>query len=105
MTALNDEILRATGGPTVNDGLASHFSKTAAETLGDAERRWLLAQVGAAGGTLGDLWHAVLRAAGHTGSVNDMKLAYWTAQSTFIVFLVSDTGDQLTDALGNLLIV
>ena len=80
MATLNDEIVRATGGPTLNEGLAAHFSRTAEETLGDAERRWLLTQTGAAGGTIGDLWYAVLRAAGHTGSVNDMKLAYWKLQ-------------------------
>ena len=77
---INDEIVRATGGPTVNEGLSTWFSRTATETLGDAERRWLFNQVGAAGGTLSDLWYAVLRAAGHTGSLNDMKLAYWKLQ-------------------------
>ena len=101
---INDEVLRATGGPSLNDGLATWFGRTATETIGDAERRWLLAQAGAAGGTLGDLWYAVLRAAGHTGSLNDMKLSYWSAQDTFVLFLFSDTGDFLTDDLGNFLI-
>jgi len=41
MSALNDEIKRATGGATVNEGLSSWFSRTNAENLGDAERRWL----------------------------------------------------------------
>jgi len=66
----------------VNDGLATWFGKLAGEALGDAERRWLLAQTGAAGGSLGDLWYAVLRAAALTGSVNDMKHAYWSGITT-----------------------
>jgi hypothetical protein len=44
MTTLNDEILRATGGPTINDGLSTYFARTPAESLQDAESRWLIGQ-------------------------------------------------------------
>lgn len=40
--ALNDEILRATGGPTINDGLRSWFGALPGGNLNDAERLWLL---------------------------------------------------------------
>ena len=46
MAALHDEIKRATGGATVNEGLSSWFTRTASETLQDAERRWLKAILG-----------------------------------------------------------
>ena len=75
--SIQDEILRATGGPTVNDGLAVHFGKTATESLQDAERRWLggdeaLAPVQ----QLNDLWIANYG----PGQINDVKLAYWSGQ-------------------------
>lgn len=80
MTTLNDEIVRATGGPTVNDGLATHFSKTATESIQDAEARFLFAQAAVTvKGNLTDMWYQFLRAS-FTGSVGDMKLQYWTAQ-------------------------
>jgi len=44
VSQLNDAILAATGGPTVNDGLSSHYGRTPTESLQDAERRWLIAQ-------------------------------------------------------------
>jgi hypothetical protein len=106
--SVNDQIMLATGGPTINEGLSTWYSRTASETLDDAERRWLLTQVGAVGRSTGDLWYTVLRAAGHTGSLNDMKLAYWTTEGTvnpFIDFLIAENGDNLTDDPGNLLIV
>ena len=77
---LNDEILRATGGPTINDGLRSWFSATADETLGDAERRWLLAFPATTTGATNDLWMQYLGSLGHTGTLNDRLLAYWAAQ-------------------------
>lgn len=80
MSALNDEIKRATGGATVNEGLSSWYTRTATESLNDAEHRWLLAQAATTSGANNDLWHEFLRAAAYTGSVNDMKLAYWKAQ-------------------------
>ena len=76
MTTLNDAILVATGGSTVNDGLASYYSKTATENLQDAEYRWLIEQ-GATAGQINDMWFEVLSNAGHTGTINDMLLAYW----------------------------
>ncbi len=80
MTTLNDQILRATGGPTIPDGLRSWFTALATETLNDAERRWLLAFPSTGVGTNNDLWVQYLRSVGHTGTLNDMLLQYWTAQ-------------------------
>jgi len=75
MTQLNDEILRVTGGATVNDGLASWYSKTDTESINDAEFRWLGEQL-ATGNTINDRWVDL------TGGpqINDGKLAYWSAQ-------------------------
>ncbi len=79
---INDEILRATGGPTINDGLASWYGMTASETLNDAEMRWLLSQAGTTTGTINDLWFEFLSNAPNsfTGALNDMKLLYWSSQ-------------------------
>lgn len=76
---VNDEILRATGGPTINDGLSTWFARTSTESLNDAEYRWLLAKPTVAA-TINDMWFEFLRTSLFTGSLNDMKLAYWTAQ-------------------------
>lgn len=78
---IQDEIRRATGATTVNDGLSAHFSRTTSESLQDAESRFLLAQVAVTSlASIADMWHTFLRAAGHTGSINDMKLQYWSLQ-------------------------
>lgn len=79
---VQDEILRATGGPTVNDGLSNYFGRTADESLQDAEFRWL----GTQGGTLGTIQDRWIEAFGPgtvfngPAQLNDLKLAYWSAQ-------------------------
>jgi hypothetical protein len=82
MGTINDEILRATGGPTLNEGLASWFTQTTAETLSDAEHRWLLAQAATTNASINDMWEQFLLAApnSYSGSLNDMKYLYWSAQ-------------------------
>jgi len=83
MSTLNDEILRATGGPTINDGLSTFFSRTATESLQDAEQRFLLATVIAAeGNAIADLWHQVNleQALSPSNQLNDIKLAFWTSK-------------------------
>jgi hypothetical protein len=72
----NDLILSVTGGPTINDGLAIWYSKTASETLNDAEYRYLIG-LGATAASLNDMWYQVLRVKGFTGSLNDMLYAFW----------------------------
>lgn len=82
MASLNDEIVRATGLP-YNEGLSSWFSRTARESLADAENRWLLTQTGVTDPTsTNDLWRIFLEGVpnNYTGSLNDMKLLYWKAQ-------------------------
>lgn len=77
MPSLNDLILTATGGPTVNDGLANvWFNKQADETLNDAEHRWLSGLVPVPS-TINDMWMQYLRGAGYEGSLNDMLYQYW----------------------------
>lgn len=76
--SINDDIFAATGGPTINDGLAKHFGKTQFESLADAERRWLLAN-GATGGALSTLWQQALAA----GGFKDHK-DFWSQGGTFV---------------------
>ena len=79
METLNDEHLSAQGGPTVNDGLRTHFSALATETLQDAELRFLQAQVAVTTATtIQDAWMQFLAAT--PGTLNDKLLVYWTAQ-------------------------
>jgi len=80
MKELNDEILRATGGPTINEGLATWFSKTKDESLQDAEMRFLTGKLVLVDASIQDRWYAWLGVLGHTGALNDRKLQYWSAQ-------------------------
>jgi len=73
---VNDCILEATGGPTINDGLATFFGMTATENINDAEYRWLGEQ-GATASQLNDRWFELLFSAGLHGSLNDMKHYFW----------------------------
>lgn len=79
MSSTNDAILAKTGGPTINDGLASYYSKTAGETLQDAESRWLSAHVGVTAKSIPDKWYQYLRGLGYTGTLGDMKNKFWNA--------------------------
>lgn len=80
MSKLNDEIVRATGGPTLNGGLALWYSKTASESLQDAEARWLFSQAAVTALEKNqDMWFKFLDVT-YDGTLNDMKLAYWSAQ-------------------------
>jgi hypothetical protein len=75
-----DEILRATGGPTVNDGLSFWYGRTPQESLNDAELRWLKALPGVTANTINDAWRQYLKGLGFLGDLNDMWLAYWERQ-------------------------
>lgn len=77
---LNDEILRATGGPTVTEGLLAYFQAggATATNLMDAEHQWLKIQTPAGQGTNQDLWMDYLGLAlGLDGTLNDRLLQYW----------------------------
>lgn len=86
MGTLNDEILRVTGGPTVNDGKRNFFydllgspGGLAGATLDDMERAFLRVQMPAAEGTTNDLWMQYLGDVfGYSGTFNDMQLQYWS---------------------------
>jgi len=73
---LNDAILAATGGPTINDGLSTFFGKTVDETLNDAAYRWLTEQ-GIPPTQINDMWLDLLRGLGAAGALNDMLLDFW----------------------------
>jgi hypothetical protein len=78
---ISDLILAATGGPTINGGLAGWYSQTASETLMGAENRWLSEQAGVTAVTNLDMWFQFLTLNGYgPGTVGDMKLKYWAAQ-------------------------
>jgi len=83
MTQINDEVLRVTGGPTVQDGQAVHFSKTATESIQDAELRWLNEQILSPDEvfTIADAWFVFaeeqLIGGGH---INDIQLGYWRSK-------------------------
>jgi hypothetical protein len=83
---LNDAILAATGGPTVNDGLRAYYFSSIGSppelqnaSLGDLERRFLRQQMPAAQGTTNDLWMEYLIGGGvvAVGTLNDMQRQYW----------------------------
>ena len=69
-----DEIYRVYGTDLAS-ALATHFSKTASESLQDAEHRWLVAQ-GGSGGAIDDMWVEVFGG----GTVTQAMLAHWTTQ-------------------------
>jgi hypothetical protein len=85
---LNDEILRATGGPTINDGQLAYFLAQGGTgtALNDVTRSWLLSKIVApttGDETTNDLWMIYLTEAGYTtGTLNDRQLAYWTGLPT-----------------------
>lgn len=79
--SVSDEIFRVTG-LGVQDGKAAHFSKTATESVQDAELRFLkdlvIAEVGEA---LPDLWYQLgVEQFPAALSVPDIKLAYWSSK-------------------------
>jgi hypothetical protein len=89
VAVLNQEILRATGGPTVNEGQLKWFQNHGAAgftTFNDAERKFLqVASAEPVGTTLSvaEMWRKLLVAGaymGAAGTLNDGMLAYWTAQ-------------------------
>lgn len=78
---LNDAILEATGGPTVNDGLLAFFIAGGATgpTLPDAERQWLCLKLGvpvSVNATNQDLWMQHL--ASYPGALNDKLFQFWS---------------------------
>ena len=77
MTTTADEILRATGGPSINDGLSTWFARTGSESLQDAEHRWLIEQ-GATPGHINDMWVEVF--GNENEHINDVKNNYWSSQ-------------------------
>ncbi len=83
MSQLNDAIV-AIVGPQINDGLVNHYQTNGATSsdLGTAEYEFLIAN-GATPAHRQDMWYELLRAAGYTGSLNDMLLPFWLAGGVF----------------------
>lgn len=79
---LDDAIIKATGGPSVNEGLLKYYRANGATSnnLMDAERQYLLTRLAVADDgktTNQDLWRAFLLAAPQV-SLNDAQLAFWS---------------------------
>lgn len=79
MGTLNDEILRVTTGPTVNDGLkAFYLSRSAAgTTLPDLEASYLKLQAGVTPGPISDMWMQYLGLKSYSGTINDRQYTWW----------------------------
>lgn len=85
MSQINDAILSATGGPTVNDGLLAFYKLGGATSndLQDAEREFLIIE-GATPAALQDMWFELLRAAPFEGALDDMRLQFWGVGGVFV---------------------
>ena len=105
MGTLNDEILRATGGPTVQDGLRFWYASNGGAPYGaieDMERFFLLANV-ASPGTNQDLWMKYMVSQGFvSGTLNDRLLAFWSAQATpvFPNLLLNSSWQGISGSVG-----
>jgi len=80
--SINDNIKLQTGLGG-NDGLSLWFNRQPGECLNDAEYRWLSSIDTQNSGTINDKWFNILRSAGYTGTLNDMKSSYWESPITF----------------------
>ena len=83
MASLNDEILRVTGGPTVNDGLKAFYAARGVigSNVNDMEVAYLRTRAGVTYGPRGDMWAQYLTGKGYAGTINDQQLAWWTANA------------------------
>jgi len=104
MSTLNDSILTATGGPTVNDGLLDWFRDGGAganSPLQDAEREWLIIQLlfpVVVLDTNNDLWMKFLPP---PGAINDRQFAYWLAGPqlpTALLIPIGETASAVSPA-------
>jgi hypothetical protein len=77
VTHINDDIL-AVVGPQLNDGLLAYYraNGATASQLNDAEYQFLIAQ-GAAPAHVNDMWVEYLTGLGYTGTLDDMRKAFW----------------------------
>jgi hypothetical protein len=91
MSHINDNILAATGGPTVNDGLVDWYGQLNG-SINDAENLWLKQRpYPITSAHSNDMWYQFLRADGYTGALSDMLAQYWAAPSRVIA---NFTGSQ-----------
>ena len=87
MTQINDAILLATGGPSIDEGLLSHYQAggATANTVEDAESEFLIAQGATPGGVSG-MWRELLIAGGFDSdglATDDMRILFWNAGGIF----------------------
>lgn len=78
MSHINDCILIATGGLTVNDGLLTYYKSNGAvsDDMNDAEYEFLIAQ-GVAPAQVNDMWLDLYASLGYTGARADMDYQFW----------------------------
>ena len=87
MTQINDAILLATGGPSIDDGLLSHYQAGGATSnnIIDAETQFLIVQGAVPSGVAG-MWRELLIAGGFDTDgihLDDMKFLFWDGGGTF----------------------
>ncbi len=85
----NDLVVKATGGPTYDDGLSNYYGRLWNENMNDAEYRWLIFQ-GATPGELNDMRFEFLRSLGFSGTYLDMRWAFWTMEAAGILLRHND---------------
>ena len=88
MTQINDAILEATGGPSIDDGLLTHYQAggATANTIEDAESEFLIAQ-GATPSDVSSMWRQLLIAGGFDTDgihIDDMRLLFWEGGGVFV---------------------
>ncbi len=94
---INDCILEATGGPTVNDGLLSYYLLNGATSnnIKDAEYEFLLVQGATASTSIQDMWFEFLRGRAYVGSVSDMQSRFWCVDGGVLTLDISSFKAQM----------
>lgn len=114
MTHINDDILVATGGPTVFDGLLTYYQTNGATSnhLRDAEYEFLIAQ-GVIAAAIPDMWYEFLIGKGYSGSIVDMYKQFWADGGIIITYIppyfteavsfdgINDAVNRATEYTGN----
>ena len=102
---INDAILKATAGPTLNEGLLAWYRGNGATSydIQDAENEFLTAR-SAPAGQIADRWFAYLGTLTYTGSLDDRRYQYWTARAVNIwnttnILAVTNTTVNATQAI------
>jgi len=86
MGTITDEVLRATGGPTVQDGLRAFYigaGVTGGGAIEDLERKYLILSIVGPippRATNQDLWRIFFAEGAFDGTYNDQQLKFWSSK-------------------------